>query len=110
MIVELSRDHLAYLIAEEPVTIGDVTVRVGDGGVLERDVRQERADARAAVTGEQQFWMRARFDGKCPSAGELDCTGKIKRGDRVLRDRAGGKTYCFACGHGAYPNVVDPRA
>lgn len=118
MIVELTNAHMLALVEGEPVCIGGVTVRRGDAGVLHEQqdqedaiaarVRERRTDTRHQLTGDPQFYMRAKFDGRCPHA---FCTQEeIREGDRVLRDARGKKTYCAPCGRNLFPNVIDSRA
>lgn len=120
MIVELTRAHLAELLVGNPVTLGDVIVRQGEGGVLEQRVKlhagtpepafptpaERRTDARQQLTGEPRFYMRSKWPGRCAGG----CGARWERGERILRDAEAKKCYCVGCGSSLFPNVVDPRA
>lgn len=116
IVVELSPEQVGDLLTRTPVELSGVTVRVTDGAgrVLNdtstpaADVRDQRTDARQKLRGEPIFWMRAKFDSRCPHA--FCATGTIEKGERVLRDTTADKTYCGPCGRDLHPNVVDPRA
>jgi hypothetical protein len=124
VILELARTDLARLVHGEDVELDGLTVRLTDTASAVLDVRapapdrtaqvsERRSEARANLTGDPQFYMRAKFDGVCNSqyvgGPAPDCTQTIAAGDRVLRDRANGKTYCAPCGAVKYPNVRGSR-
>lgn len=119
MIVELTNEQLATLVMDrEPVTIQGVTVRVGQGVVLleasdepaptrTEQVREQRSDARAALTGgDPVYKRRARYDGQC----NANCGRSIAAGEQMIRDRAQGKNYCVPCGEHRFPMLAQRPA
>lgn len=122
MIVELARTDFNRLLHAGELELDAITLRLTNGEsskILHEqppapthaaEVSERRTDARAQLTGEPQFYMRAKFDGVCAaqrSAGPhaFDCTQTIATGEQVLRDAANKKTFCAPCGAMKYPNV-----
>lgn len=56
-------------------------------------------------SNDQQFWMTAKYKGRC-----AECEGEIDAGDRIVWDTLERRAYCRECGTMMLPQESEHKA